>query len=168
MRVGGVRVREEERRGAEDVAPGASRQGRVSPLCCACGPLREGGESERVGRTERAATKSGSLDAQTERPRSPTPPPLPAAWIGLESSSLFLERDGRGRERERGCKLLRHTTHSLAHPPTRSLGVVGGAQTEAQSLREEEGNVSGDDDCEWTDGEKNDHSIHTPKKTTTV
>ena len=78
-----------------------------------------------------------------------------------ELFSLFREgrtrtdEGARERERERGCKLLRHTTHSLTNPPTRSLG-VGGAQTEAQSLREE-GNVRMDG---RTDGEKNDHSIH--------
>ena len=102
--------------------PGASR----AVLCCVACVGRSGRESSggKAGEGRDAstgATASGSLDAPTERPRSP-PPPLPAAWIGLESSSLFLERDGRGSEKERERVQTASTHNTLAHSPTHSLG----------------------------------------------
>ena len=145
-------------------------------LRCVCGALREG---EQRGEGRRGPRREHGRDREWLTRRADRTTALAAAAAAAaagrvdrigELFSLFREglsgsERERERERERGCKLLRHTTHSLTHPPTRSVG-VGGAQTEAQSLREEGNNVS--DDCEWTVKKTIIPPIHTKKKKRTT
>ena len=133
MRVGVVRERGRRRGGRCALPPGASRQGRPLPPLLR---VRGATAAPREGRPppDRGVGRDGEwLTRPTRRPpHRALRRPRGSDRIG-ELFSLFRERDGRTDEGAgegateveggsgRGCKLLRHTTHSpplLVHPPT--------------------------------------------------